>query len=317
LRPFSLSVRTIVAMTENGAGNGTGSALRARLSTVDRSREQIAKAWLVDVILNTDLAEVDQTPVTWATNELPQLITEILMAVGSEEGSSSAAVQRAARLAHQRGTNTSPAQLSREISYLHSALLATLRMELSTSHPELFAEAAERLAALFTRLGAYTVDALAEQVGRETVGAGHGQMRNRVEQMVALTQRYGAPFALLVVDVDGPGAGGGNEAMGIVSHAIRGSIRMMDEAYLTEREGLCVLAPNQTASSATQMAQRLNEILIRLERSSGLRVNISTGVVGCPEHGERAEDLLRAADSAMWRARATGQPFVVGDLQDR
>ena len=320
---------TIRAMGENGSGIGEdgsgvgadgqidGSVLRAQLAKVDRSREQIAKAWLVDVILNTDLSEVDQTPVAWATNELPQLITEILMAVGSEEGGSSAAVQRAARLADQRGSTTSPAQLSREISYLHSALLATLRMELSASHPELFAEAAERLAALFTRLGAYTVDALAERSGDETVGAGHGQMRHRVEQMVALTQRYGAPFALLVVDVDGPGAGTENEAMGIVSHAIRGSIRTMDEAYLTEGEGLCVLAPNQTASSASQMAERLNEILIRLERSSGLRVNISTGVVGCPEHGEKADELLRAADTAMWRARATGKPFVVGDLQDR
>jgi diguanylate cyclase (GGDEF)-like protein len=316
-------------MGENGSGIGgngngvgedgriDGSVLRAQLAKVDRSRDQIAKAWLVDVILNSDLGEVDQTPVTWAANELPQLITEILMAVGSEEGGTSAAIQRAARLADQRGTNTSPAQLSREISYLHSALLATLRMELSSTHPELFAEAAERLAALFTRLGAYTVDALTDRVGGETVGAGHGQMRHRVEQMVALTQRYGAPFALLVVDVDGPGAGSESEALGIVSHAIRGSIRTMDEAYLTDGDGLCVLAPNQTATSATQMAERLNEILIRLERSSGLRVTISTGVVGCPEHGDRAEDLLRAADSAMWRARATGQPFVVGSLQDR
>ena len=317
-------------MSENGSGTGAngsamgedgridGAVLRAQLAKVDRSREQIAKAWLVDVILNSDLSEVDQTPVAWATNELPQLITEILMAVGSEEGGTSAAVQRAARLADQRASSTSPAQLSREISYLHSALLATLRMELSGPHPELFAEAAERLAALFTRIGAYTVDALSQRaVGGESVGESQGQMRHRVEQMVALTQRYGAPFALLVVDVEGPGAGVGSEALGIVSHAIRGSIRTMDEAYLTEREGLCVLAPNQTASSATQMAQRLNEILTRLERSSGLRITISTGVVGCPEHGEQAEDLLRAADSAMWRARATGQPFVVGGLQDR
>jgi diguanylate cyclase (GGDEF)-like protein len=135
--------------------------------------------------------------------------------------------------------------------------------------------------------------------------------------MVALTQRYGAPFAVLVLDVEGPGATSGTEAMGIVSHAIRGSIRTMDEAYLTEREGLCVIAPNQTASSASQMAHRLNEILDRLERSSGLRITVSTGVVGCPEHGEQADDLLRAADSAMWRARATGRPFVVGNLQDR
>jgi diguanylate cyclase (GGDEF)-like protein len=304
-------------MSENGAS--TAADLRAQLARVDRSREQIAKAWLVDVILNSDLSEVDQTPVAWAAAELPQLITEILMALGDEDQAHSAAMQRAARLADQRGVSTSPAQLTREVFYLHSALLATLRMELNGSDPELFAEAAERLAALFTRIGAYTVDALTQRqaVGDPTIVLPRAQMKQRLQQMIALTQRYGAPFALLVLDVEGPGAQHGDEALGVVSQTIRGSIRLMDEAFQTEQEGLCVLAPNQTADSAAQMAHRLNEILTRLERAGGLRITVSTGVVGCPEHGEEPDSLLHAADTAMWRARATGRPFMVAGLQDR
>jgi GGDEF domain-containing protein len=77
-----------------------------------------------------------------------------------------------------------------------------------------------------------------------------------------------------------------------------------------------VLAPNQTAASATQMARRLTQILERLERASGLRITVSTGIVGCPEHGEEPSQLLHAADTAMWRARATGQPVTVAGLQD-
>lgn len=303
-------------MSENGTK--TASDLRTQLARVDRSREQIAKAWLVEVILNSDLSEVDHTPVAWATGELPQLISDILMALGSEDQALDGAVQRAARLADRRGASTSPAQLTREISYLHSALLAAVRMELASSDPELFAEVAERLAALFTRIGGYTVDALTQRSegGDPSAVRGGGQMKHRLEQMVALTQRYGSPFALLVLDVDGPGAQNTEQAMGMVSHAIRGSIRLMDEAFQTEGEGLCVLAPNQTASSAAQMAHRLNEILTRLEKASGLRITISTGVVGCPEHGDEPDHLLRAADTAMWRARATGQPFMVAGLQD-
>ena len=305
-------------MRENGSK--TDSALRTQLARVDRSREQIAKAWLVEVILNSDLSEVDQTPVAWATGELPQLISDILMAVSSDDQGIDGAVQRAARLAHRRGATTSPAQLTREISYLHSSLLATFRMEFSRSEPELFAEAAERLAAVFTRIGGYTVDALTQQLAADdpTAVMSGEQMKHRLQQMVALNRRYGSPFALLLVDVDGPGAQkNGADAMGFVSHAIRGSIRLMDEAFQTERDGLCVLAPHQTAASASQMAHRLSEILTRLERASGLRVTVSTGVVGCPEHGEEADLLLRAADTAMWRARATGQPFLVAGLQDR
>jgi len=305
-------------MRENGSK--TDSALRTQLARVDRSRDQIAKAWLVEVILNSDLGEVDQTPVTWATKELPQLISDILMAVSSDEGGIDGAVQRAARLAHRRGASTTPAQLTREISYLHSSLLATFRMEFSQTEPELFAEAAERLAAVFTRIGGYTVDALTQRLsgGDPTAIQSGEQMKHRLAQMVALNRRYGSPFAMLLVDVDGPGASqNGADAMGFVTNAIRGSIRVMDEAFQTEGDGLCVLAPHQTAASASQMAHRLSEILTRLERASGLRVTVSTGVVGCPEHGEEAEHLLRAADTAMWRARATGQAFTVAGLQDR
>jgi diguanylate cyclase (GGDEF)-like protein len=304
-------------MRENGSK--TESSLRTQLARVDRSREQIAKAWLVEVILNSDLAEVDQTPVDWATKELPQLISDILMAVSSDDGGVEGAVRRASRLAHKRGSSISPAQLTREISYLHSSLLATFRMEFSQSEPELFAEAAERLAAVFTRIGGYTVDALTQKLesGDPATLRTREQMKYRLQQMVALNRRYGSPFALLLVDVDGPGVQGDNaDALGFVSNAIRGSIRLMDEAFQTEGDGLCVLAPNQTAASASQMAHRLSEILTRLERSSGLRITVSTGVVGCPEHGEDADLLLRTADTAMWRARATGQPFSVATLQD-
>lgn len=304
-------------MSENGSR--TDAALRLQLAKVERSREQIAKAWLVDLILTSDLSEVEQTPLAWATAELPQLISDIIAALGLDEKALDAAVQRATRLAQQRAASTSPAQVSREISYLQSALLATLRMELASSEPELFAEAAERLAAVFTRIGAQAVDALSRNSAPSGLSRGlldRTQVEQRLEQMIAATKRYGSPFALLVLDVDGPGARDGDQAIGVISHAVRGSIRLMDEAFYADEDGLWVIAPNQTAASAAQMAHRLNDILARLEQASGLRITISAGVVGCPEHGDEPDHLLRAADTAMWRARATGQPVTVAALQD-
>ena len=46
------------------------------------------------------------------------------------------------------------------------------------------------------------------------------------------------------------------------------------------------------------------------------RITVSAGIVACPEHGEEPSQLLHAADTAMWRARATGQPVTVAGLQD-
>ncbi len=94
-------------------------------------------------------------------------------------------------------------------------------------------------------------------------------------------------------------------------------MRIVDETFRLEEDALCVLAPNQSTVEGVQMTERLLGLLDELEAAGGLRITISAGVVACPEHGNDADELLRKADEAMWRARALGQPVGVGALQDR
>jgi GGDEF domain-containing protein len=42
-------------------------------------------------------------------------------------------------------------------------------------------------------------------------------------------------------------------------------------------------------------------------------VGASVGVVSCPEHGDDAEALLDAAEEAMYRAKALGEPVALGE----
>jgi GGDEF domain-containing protein len=65
------------------------------------------------------------------------------------------------------------------------------------------------------------------------------------------------------------------------------------------------------------MSERLLQALEELEAAGGLPIEISAGVVACPEHGTEADPLLHNADEAMWRARSVGQPVGVGRLQTR
>src|SRR3954470_12902843 len=92
-----------VALAAVGGMNGhrESSALRGELAKIGRMREDIAKAWLVDVIVGSPLAEVEALPTGWATSELPDLISDVLSAVGEPTRPSlpSAALARAARLA--------------------------------------------------------------------------------------------------------------------------------------------------------------------------------------------------------------------------
>lgn len=191
---------------------------------------------------------------------------------------------------------------------------------------EVFADAAQRLAEEFGSVTATAVAAVRERPAPVPQAPAHaslfepGHMRRRLDQLIEENKRYEHPFSLVVFDVDGPGARESDDketVLAVVGAGLRDSVRLVDEAFRLEENGLCLLAPNQSTVGGVQMTERLLRMLDELEAAGGLKISISAGVVACPEHGNDAEELLRKADEAMWRARAVGQPVGVGSLQDR
>ncbi len=235
------------------------------------------------------------------------------------------------RTTNGAGSESRAGQVAREVSGLQAALLARLREEMRDGDAAPFADAAQKLAEEFGSVAATAVAAVSAQQAPAPAPAldehaslfQPGHMRRRLEQLIETNKRYGHPFGLVVFDVDGPGTrhgepDGGQETMlAVVGAALRDSVRLVDETFRLEEDALCVLAPNQTTVEGVQMAERLLRMLDELEAAGGLRIGISAGVVACPEHGTDAEELLRKADEAMWRARSVGQPVGVGTLQDR
>jgi GGDEF domain-containing protein len=215
--------------------------------------------------------------------------------------------------------------LAREVSSLQVRLLDRLQQELTSEDVETYATAARELAEAFGSVSASAVGALAEVAAEQEPAAEPPvQMRRRLDQMLEMHRRYGHPFGMLVIDVEGPGARGGpggrETMLAVVIAALRDSIRLVDEAFRIEDDGICVLAPNQDTIGGVQMAERLLALLDQLESLGGANIGISAGVVACPDHGADADGQLREADEAMWRARAVGQPVGVGPLhalQDR
>jgi diguanylate cyclase (GGDEF)-like protein len=217
--------------------------------------------------------------------------------------------------------------LAREVSSLQVKLLTRLENELESDDVETFATAARELAEAFGSVSASAVGAVAGgSGGQQLADEPPPQMRRRLDQLLEMHRRYGHSFGMLVIDVEGPGArngsrGGGRETgLAVVAAALRDSIRLVDEAFRIEDDGICVLAPNQDTVGGVQMAERLLALLDQLEDLGGASIGISAGVVACPDHGADAEELLKEADEALWRARAVGQPVGVGPLramQDR
>lgn len=308
-------------------GHRDAGVLREHLLRAEKMREQIAKAWLADVILDSPLAEVERMPMGWATGELPKLISDILAAAAATDTEpflSPEARDRAARLAELR-RESPPAQLTHEVSALHQTVLAVVRQHLA-EEPHLVGEAAARLAAIFGLVTATAVEALfsAADGNRDPVTglSWSRQMRRRLDQLIALSARYRQDFTLILIDVDGPGMReadrehGPEATLATVSGLLRESIRISDEAFRLENDEICVLAPNLTADDGSRMADRLSKMLASLDVAEDLRITISAGVVACPEHGNEPDQLLRRADTAMWRARATGVAVSLGAVQD-
>ena len=116
----------------------------------------------------------------------------------------------------------------------------------------------------------------------------------QLKQALAITKRYEHPFALLVLDIDGlkrvndaQGHAAGDRVLVQVALAVRRSIRSVDVPARIGGDEFCVLAPDQTAASATALAERLAEA-------------VATETAGRGGRGGR-----RRSRSASWRAPST------------
>lgn len=291
--------------------------LRQRLGAADAQREDLAKEWLIGAIRESPLAEIERLPAAWAATELPELITDVLVSIceGPVPVLGKPGRERARGLGTLRPGLT-PTRLSAELARLQGEVARVVVRALGGDGVEFQATAVSRLSAVFGSVAGEAQEALVGRLAPEdefVFGLKRPErMRRRIAHLVEAHRRHGHPFAITVFDIEGPGA----DRVDLVAAELRKSIRAIDETYRLEENELCVLTPYQGASECARMAERLANRLAELEQTAGWQVTISAGVAACPDHGTDPEKLLAGADTAMWRARATGRPVAVAALPD-
>jgi diguanylate cyclase (GGDEF)-like protein len=220
-------------------------------------------------------------------------------------------------------------ELVRDLAVLQSAMIA----ELHRGHDRIDAVSAlamvEHLAELFSSMQADAVeDVLSVRSGElEWLGSTdsltglHNSrfMQQHLQHLVGVQKRYGHPFALLLVDIEGLkrindayGAGAGDRTLVGVATALSETIRGVDTPIRMGGDEFCVLLPHQTASRARVLADRLASTIEEIDSPTPQPLRVSIGVVSCPQHATDAEDLLALADGAMYRAKAAGEAVAVG-----
>lgn len=125
-----------------------------------------------------------------------------------------------------------------------------------------------------------------------------------------------APVTVLMLDLDGfkevndtSGHAAGDAVLCEVGRRLRSCC---DDAVLVGRLGgdeFVALLPGNDARAATVMAKRLGELIEQPFDFLGQRISVgvSIGVALAPQHGSRAEDVLGAADLALYKAKAAGR----------
>ena len=143
----------------------------------------------------------------------------------------------------------------------------------------------------------------------------------RLEEEVARADRYAHPLSCAMVDLDGLkeindrlGHAAGNRAILALADAVREELRDTDFAARYGGDEFVVLLPQTSATAAGLFAERLRRRLLEVSQAAGLPVRASIGVaalspdeVGAPE---AAEDLLRRADEALYKAKRSGRDRV-------
>lgn len=128
-------------------------------------------------------------------------------------------------------------------------------------------------------------------------------------------RRYGHPFAVVLLDLDRPGIdarfghAAGDAAMSWIARLLTEHTRAPDVPFRIGGEELALLCPSITAEAAHRVAVRVVELVsvARPPVPFEMKVTLSAGLSGCPDHGMGPDDVYRVADRALLRARSEGR----------
>jgi len=140
----------------------------------------------------------------------------------------------------------------------------------------------------------------------------------RVEHSLERWQRDGGKLAVLFIDLDGfkavndtHGHDIGDLVLQEVAHRIRACVRRgLDTVARLGGDEFVVLLEGVHDEHCRTLAEALIRSVsspIEAEGLPSLHVGASVGIATCPEHGESVQELMRAADAAMYAVKLAGK----------
>ncbi|MBQ0892794.1 diguanylate cyclase [Micromonospora sp. U56] len=143
-------------------------------------------------------------------------------------------------------------------------------------------------------------------------------LRESLRREVERASRFGRMLSILALDVDRfkrvndtYGHTAGDVVLAEFARRVRGEIREVDLAFRQGGEEFVVLLPETDARGAAIVAERLGAAVrdtpIVVDEHVAITVTVSIGIAVYPDHASTGQQVLDAADEALYAAKAAGR----------
>lgn len=147
------------------------------------------------------------------------------------------------------------------------------------------------------------------------------QMEESLHREILRARRVGATVGVMAIDVDNfkrindtLGHEAGDAALHGIAAELALCVREEDIACRTGGEEFVIIMPGATEEALRQRAETVRRCIEESSVPAGgskLKLTVSTGLASFPDHGESGTAILRAADAALYKAKADGRNRVV------
>jgi diguanylate cyclase (GGDEF)-like protein/PAS domain S-box-containing protein len=152
-------------------------------------------------------------------------------------------------------------------------------------------------------------------------------LEERLDQELRRARRSGTPLAVLLLDLDRfkevndqHGHAAGDVLLARFARLLQETVRADDVVARYGGEEFTVILPSAGAREALKVAEKVRRLTQRLSLEAGERrlgtVTVSVGIAAHPDCGDSPEELLEAADRALYRAKREGRNRVVTAAPD-
>ncbi len=125
--------------------------------------------------------------------------------------------------------------------------------------------------------------------------------------------RYGGVFSLIILDLDSLKAFNdnyghlvGDELLKQIGNIIKKAIRSADQAFRYGGDEVAILLPNTRIDAANKVAERIRKQVASNMLAGRISVTISLGLASWPANGVGRNEVIAAADEALYHAKRSG-----------